>query len=183
MTHTRNPLDFYTTPSNCTEALVTMYAEVFKGKYALEPYAGDGAIADILQHYVCNLVTNDINNQYGMDYSVDFLELNGDIMREQATSGRKIDLIVTNPPYTDVEEHVRACLSVADEVFMLLRISFLEPTKKRRDILQHNLVSVNILPKRPRFRTDTNATDSVTSAWFRFKPEHINHPKILYLSY
>ena len=54
------------------------------------------------------------------------------------------------------------------------RISFLEPTLKRRDFLLSNPMShLVILSPRPVYRALNNLKDSVTSAWFVFHhPEH-----------
>ena len=64
---------------------------------------------------------------------------------------------LTSPvPVGGRESHTLVC--------MLLRLSFLEPTKSRRDLLTAYRPDVLILPRRPVF--DGRGTDSITSAWF-----------------
>lgn len=63
--------------------------------------------------------------------------------------------------------------SAVKGIAILERLSFLEPTAKRRDfLLQHKLSNIIILSPRPNFRAVGSTKDSITSAWFIFqKPE------------
>ena len=79
-------------------------------------------------------------------------------------------MAVMNPPYTLAEGFVRKALEWRQglpgypPVFALLRLSFIEPTQTRRDLLGGHRPDVYVLPRRPAF--DGRGTDSITSAWF-----------------
>jgi hypothetical protein len=83
------------------------------------------------------------------------------------------EFVIMNPPYSHAEAFVRKALDVREyelppfgqgRIFALLRLSFLEPTRTRRDLLVTHNPDVLILPRRPAF--DGRGTDSITSAWF-----------------
>lgn len=63
-------------------------------------------------------------------------------------------------------------ISAKSGICILDRISFLEPTRRRENFLTTtSLTNIKILSPRPAFRADGRTTkDSVTSAWFIFRP-------------
>jgi len=79
------------------------------------------------------------------------------------------DVTITNPPFKgaiDILEN--ALLYTKYKVAFLLRLSFLEPCRDRSFFLKayaDNLVSVVPLSPRPKFRSDSKGSDSVTVAW------------------
>lgn len=80
---------------------------------------------------------------------------------------------ITNPPFNkSLLPIVNNALQFSSEgVAMLLRLSFLEPTKNRREILGDNLwgktlKAVYPVNPRPQFDPSKNGTDSCTVAWF-----------------
>jgi hypothetical protein len=82
----------------------------------------------------------------------------------------RVDMVIGNPPYTLAEAFVRKALEWRHcrmnkcRIYTLLRLSFLEPTQTRRELLGAYCPDVLILPRRPAF--DGRGTDSITSAWF-----------------
>lgn len=86
------------------------------------------------------------------------------------------DACVMNPPYSLAERFLRAALEwrrgleeanpegEVPRIYCLLRLSFLEPAKGRRDLLVGGSPDVLILPRRPDFTGEGG--DSITSAWF-----------------
>jgi hypothetical protein len=88
------------------------------------------------------------------------------------------DWVITNPPYTRgvCEKIVENSLLYSSEgVAMLLRLSWLEPTKSRHQMLNpvlsktlynKQLVAVYPVNPRPRFDPFKNGSDSCTVAWF-----------------
>ena len=55
-------------------------------------------------------------------------------------------------------------------VIVLDRVTFLEPVKKRRDLLEnHKISNMIVLNPRPQYRAMGTTKDSVTSCWFTFK--------------
>jgi hypothetical protein len=81
-------------------------------------------------------------------------------------TGGKVDVIVTNPPYSLAEDFITQALKIAPNVVMLLRLNFLASEKRSRFMRAHT-PDVYVLPNRPGFTTDGH-TDSIEYAWFRF---------------
>lgn len=165
----RRKLDQYMTKYSLVD-------ELFKGtdfqfvypipQKVLEPCAGEGAISNYFKYLHCPVITNDIDSSFGWDYSSDATDLDAPMWN------RDFDWVITNPPYVSAEEILmNSWIKAKCGVAFLLRLSFLEPTKKRYDILDkmsENLWRVIIFNPRPSF-TDDGKTDSVTSAWFVWK--------------
>lgn len=78
--------------------------------------------------------------------------------------------VVSNPPYTLASELAENALRSdrIDAVALLLRLTFLEPSKNRRWLAEFAdcMTAVAPLNPRPRFRGDGRGTDSATVAWF-----------------
>jgi hypothetical protein len=85
-----------------------------------------------------------------------------------------IDWVITNPPYKRgmSEAIIQQSLSYANTgVAMLLRLSWLEPTRNRVKLLlvsnsEMKLLAVYPVSPRPKFDPNRNGNDSVTVAWF-----------------
>lgn len=168
----RESHDHYPTPRFCTELLIDHLALLRPGwrderPEVLDPAAGEGAILDVWRERRCSTLGLEIDparadvarsRRHRMDVC--------DALERQWP---RADLLVMNPPYTLAETFVRRALAWrlrtpgASLVCALLRLSFLEPAKDRRDLLLQN-PDVLILPRRPAF--DGRGTDSITSAWF-----------------
>jgi hypothetical protein len=143
----REPLDRYFTPHWCTELLLD---RVWLRPTVLEPCAGRGDIVSVLKARGYRPIVNDITD------GKDFL-----------TWVTPVETIITNPPYRLLAPIILHALAVARDTFLLLRLTALEPTRDRRELLGA-LRAVYILPRRPKFVH--GASDSVTSAWFHFRP-------------
>lgn len=78
-----------------------------------------------------------------------------------------IDFVLTNPPYNQAEEFIRASLELGGsiEVAMLLRVNFLAG-RGRRDFLAGLKPSVFVLPNRPSFTG--GGGDMTEYGWFVF---------------
>lgn len=84
-----------------------------------------------------------------------------------------IDWTITNPPYSQptLDRIIANSLKYSSVgVAMLLRLSYLEPTKSRREILagsgEKQLLAVYPCNPRPQFDPSKKGTDSSTVAWF-----------------
>jgi hypothetical protein len=122
----------------------------------MECCSGDGSIANELQKVGLDVRTNDIDPTRPADYHVD-----------AATLTHECDWTITNPPY-----QMPLCLDIVRQqirqsrsgVAMLLRLSFLEPTKARGPFWQdHPLTRLLVLPRYS--FTGDGKSDSVTTAW------------------
>lgn len=172
MTTQRITNDQYFTASEVTR-LLTEKVDI-KG-IVFEPCAGNG---DIAAQFSGRCFTNDIDSnlrkQDGSehDYNSDATD---SLVWQQWSKYNRIDWVVTNPPYNkafDVLQH--SWNNCTTGVAMLLRLSFLEPTKQRGQWLEENADQMcKIIPVNPRirFRQDTNGSDSVTVAWFVWRKD------------
>lgn len=82
------------------------------------------------------------------------------------------NLLVANPPYGKLAARfVHKAVAWRQRnpsayVAVLLYLSFLEPAGDRRALFESNPPDVLVLPFRPRFRGDKNATNAQASAWY-----------------
>jgi hypothetical protein len=157
----RNKNDFYPTPKWCTQELLALIDWSSVGSY-YEPCLGDGAIYDLIP--LKNKDWSEI--QKGRDY------LN--------TCHQKVDLIITNPPYSNALNFIRVALSHSKTVIMLLRLNFLE-SQSRYDFWKSNPPShLIILLKRPSFTG--KGTDSTAYAWVVWSGDGvINGPSLQWI--
>lgn len=154
----RRELDFYETPPHYTAALLN---EVNIFGHVYEPCVGDSAIADELRRLpsVRKVFTNDIDKKRKADTHFD--------ARNQMPVNT-FDWIVTNPPFSDEFEILSLALDACKNVAFLARVSFLEPTNERADLLENNPPTQIVVLPRYSFRDNDEgkkATDNVTCAW------------------
>ncbi len=158
--------DFYPTPEPVTEALLN--AVDLQGK-VLEPCAGHGAISDVLRSGGCTVLESDLvwESEVGAQ-PMDASEEKFWQYWDARLTG--IDWTVTNPPFSLAEAILPLAFQYsAQGCAFLLRLSYLEPTKGRRDFLASSADCLRyVIPVSPRvrFRSDTRGSESVTCAWF-----------------
>lgn len=130
----REPFDQYETPETVTEALLRHV--LFNGRI-LEPAAGSGKIARVLQAYGYKVDTADV--QRGRDF---------------LKRTKPCENIVTNPPYGGrlPEEFVRRALALATgKVAMLLKHGFLWSSGRREFLTAYPPTTIIIISNRIRF--------------------------------
>jgi hypothetical protein len=133
-----------------------------------EPACGPGAIVRILRDRGRAVVATDLNDWGCPDSKsgVDFL------MEREAPAG--VPAIVTNPPFKLAEEFVEHALKLAPEVYMLMRLAFLEGMRWRTKGFQDHLARVWVfaprLPFMHRHGYDgpKNSNSGMPFAWFVF---------------
>ena len=151
----RRKLDFYPTPEWATKLLLE---SVSISGHILEPCVGQGHMADVLEQAGHTVTTNDIDESTEADFHVD--ARTPELWNKVAP-----DWTITNPPYSDAMAVLRQAESGSRKgVALLLRLSFLEPTIKRRDFLLLKPPTRLIVLPRISFTGD-GKTDSVTVAW------------------
>lgn len=117
----RTAFDFYETPAWQTRALVK---RVQIAGRVLECCVGDRSLANELQH--STVITNDVNPERVADFHLDATQA------ESWAQFPEVDWVVTNPPFNGAMQILKHAHAKARfGVVMLLRISFLEPTKER----------------------------------------------------
>lgn len=139
-----NSTDFYPTPMWCLENLDIDWS---KFSSAHEPGKGDGRIYEWMQ--TKNLKSSYTEITEGLDF-FDWEE--------------KVDLIITNPPFSLAQEFIDHSLAHASCVIMLLRLNYLGSIKRHDWWIKIPPTALYVLSKRPSFTgTGTDATDY---AWF-----------------
>lgn len=82
-----------------------------------------------------------------------------------STKYNHVDCIITNPPYCLAQEFVEKAHQDADVIIMLLRLGFLESTKRIEFWKKYPVDHLITLSKRPSF-TDNGKTDGAAYAYF-----------------
>lgn len=145
----RHPNDFYPTPTWCFENLPIDWSQFTT---AHEAAGGDGRIVRFLE-------SKGIETTYSeLEEGKDFFDYSGEV-----------DLIFTNPPYSQAQEFIEHAISCAPTVIMLLRINFLGSQKRYNFWQQFSPDGLYVLSKRPSF-TDNfrghKTVDATDYAWF-----------------
>ena len=165
----RKDNDFYPTPEIATIKLLEK--ESFKGNI-WECACGDGAISKPLLKNNYNVYSSDlIDRGYG-DTGINFLE-----------SNKKVDNIVTNPPFNLATEFTLKAFELAKyKVVMLSKISYLEGVKRRELIFNKNkLEKVLIFTRRVPFKKESTqklAGGLMAFGWFIYDVNYNGKPTI-----
>jgi hypothetical protein len=158
----RNANDYYPTPAWMTLSLLAHHR--IDGT-VLEPCAGDGAVARVLEQsrHVTRVLTNDVDSRHQATFHHDAAGLGLELWLEPDVM--YVDWVVTNPPFNIAFQIIeRAVLLPRASVAMLLRKTFLEPTQERGAWLAaHPPTRIIGLPRHS-FRGKGN--DSVSADWF-----------------
>lgn len=128
----REALDFYATPANEVENILTTLGYDFTGQTILEPCIGGGHMAEGIEHYLYTnsqeakkLIGTDVKdrgfktNNWDVTYGLDFLHDDYPV--------EKVDVIIMNPPYSTLEPFLIRALEIAqDKLIVLCRTQVLE---------------------------------------------------------
>lgn len=160
----RRPLDAYYTPPEATRALLRHWGQYpLEGlTHVLEPCAGHGDIARVLRGAGWSVATNDLDVRCPSETHLDATR--PDYWPSAPTSDSPTH-IVTNPPYREADTLVPLAVQTGATVAMLLRLSWLEPTRARAAFLEASPPDQLIVLPRLSF-TGNGRCDNVTSAWF-----------------
>ena len=144
----RDALDYYSTPTEEVENILSELKIDFNNKTILEPSCGGGHMVKGIMNYIKNL-----NNCSSVIFATDIVERANDIEfihsvgsqydflsdNYQLPTDKNIDYIIMNPPYSTIEPFVIRALEIADEgVLMLARLQFLEGQGRYDNILKNN---------------------------------------------
>ena len=160
--------DFYPTPDYATEELLKR--ENFEGSI-WEPACGDGAIAKFFPNCVATDLRSDLN--YGQG-GVDFLQ-----------EYRKVDNIITNPPYSLGQEFIEHALDCADRVVMLLKLVFLESMSRKKLYDRNMLKTVYVFRRRLKIYKDGligKNSGLIAYAWFVWDKSYKGKPYIEWIN-
>lgn len=133
-----------------------------------EPACGPGAIVRVLRASGRAVIATDL-----VDYGCPDSESRRDfLMERKAPDG--VPAIVTNPPFKLAEEFVEHAIKLVPEVYMLMRVAFLEGLRWERALKPH-LARVHVfaprLPMMHRAGWDgpVNSNSGIAFAWFAFQ--------------
>jgi hypothetical protein len=166
---TRTPLlDSYPTPQIAVESLLQAEPDVLNTTARIwEPAAGGGNIVQVLRDNGIPVIASDIE-RYGFD-----LHFVGDFL-EQEHAPNDCTVLVTNPPYKLAAQFAEHALTLVPDVYLLLRLAFLESVG-RTELLEHSglrrvLVFYRRLPRMHRQNWDgPKASSSMAFAWFAWR--------------
>ena len=129
--YTRVENDYYATNPQSVRDLLDTYE--INGETFYEPCVGEGHIAKVLKDYFPNAEvygTDLVDRGYG-DGRFDFLNENWED-RQDLLIPRKVDWVITNPPYKFAKEFIDNSLKIANKgVAMFLKIQFLEGQSRK----------------------------------------------------
>ena len=158
--------DFYPTPDFATEQL--LWREKFEGTI-WECASGDGAIAKFFPNCMASDLRTD-DSIYG-EKGIDFLK-----------TYRKVDNIITNPPYKYAQEFVEQALFCADKkVAMLLKLVFLESISRKKLFDKNQLRVVYVFRRRLKIYANGimgKNSGLIAYAWFIWDKSYNGKPTI-----
>ena len=165
----RHKNDFYATPSLATQELLKK--ECFGGTL-WECACGDGAISKVLIDNGYDVYSSDLIDR-GYGEQLDFLQ-----------SDKKVDNIITNPPFNLSTEFTLHALKLArKKIIMLNKLSFLEGIKRNKEIFSKNkLQNVYVFSKRLNFRKYSGEINGLMAfAWFVFNQDYEGNAQLQWI--
>lgn len=151
--------DAYPTPASATEAICNQLIWPNPCDF-LEPCIGDGAISSVVSAHATKTY-----GRYSM-MKMHWCEIaQGRDFLTHDWSGKRFDIILTNPPFTWAKEFIEKSLSLANCVIMLLPLSFMGSDKRKEWWQSRKPTAIHVLSHRPSFTGD-GKTDSAVYAWF-----------------
>jgi hypothetical protein len=167
VTGKRKKSDFYETPYSLTRLL--LQNETIRGT-VLEPACGNGAIVKVL-------------NEYGIS------SIYYDKEKDFFTENRYFDWVVTNPPYSLAFEFIKKAKSCAENVALLLPLSYLHGKQRYDEVYsdtKFKLKKVYIFTRYPmlgeKLREDgKHNTGMMVYAWFIWSKKYTGEPILRWL--
>ena len=149
-----------------------------------EPACGPGAIVRVLRAAGHQVYATDLVNYESPDQD----ESRWDFLSEtQLPIG--VEAIVTNPPFKNAGEFVAHALELCPKVMMLLRLAFLESTKRTPILDNGPLARVHVFRRRlPMMHRHgwtgpTNSNSGMAFAWFVWDRAHTGPTELHRLSW
>lgn len=158
--------DLYETPRVAVQTLLAV-EEIPAAVW--EPCCGPGAIVAELRGAGRTVVATDL-----VDYGCPDSRPNIDFLMER-TAPDDVLAIVTNPPFKLAEEFVEKAIELVPEVYMLMRVAFLEGLRWEQKKFRRHLARVHVfaprLPMMHRHGWDgpVNSNSGMAFAWFSFQ--------------
>lgn len=172
----RVPLDYYPTPAHVVAAILP-HLPILRSVF--DPACGVGELLEAFPYARRDGIELD-QARADLAASTGACVVQGDALRLQWPDA---DLAILNPPFTHAQAFIERALDWRSRdprrtVACLARLTILE-SEARRELHQRNPSDVYILARRPKFRGDTNGTDSVTACWLVWGPGRGGHWRVL----
>lgn len=172
--------DLYESPPEAVRALLKAEALPLT---IWEPACGPGSIVRVLRaagHQVCATDLVDYESKDQDEHGWDFLS------ERQLPIGAQA--IVTNPPFKNASEFVAHALELCPRVVMLLRLAFLESTKRTPILDGGHLARVHVFRNRlPMMHRDgwtgPKVSNPTAFAWFVWDRNHTGATELRRLSW
>jgi hypothetical protein len=165
----RDPYEFYRTPQ---EAILPFLSREQFGRTVWEPCCGDGAISEVLTAAGYQVYSSDLIDR-GYGEVADFLT---------ESTHRRVDSIVTNPPFSLAERFVRKALRCSTfKVAMFLRLPFLESARRYSLFQETPLKMVYVFSNRLSLYPGDQANrggGTMAFAWFVWEHGYVGNPQI-----
>ena len=160
--------DLYSTSPCATEALLRVER---LDHWLWEPCAGRGAIVNVLRDRAHAVIASDLIGYDGFD-----LHFVGDFLA-QTKAPVGCDSIVSNPPYQIADKFARHALDLVPKVYLLLRLAFLESTRRSEILEKRGLARVHVFRNRLPFLhrdgwTGPRVRSAMAFAWFCWDRSH-----------
>jgi len=172
----RKDYDDYPTPDYLWKSIfLNNYMHLYlmnnidKNTLIFDPCCGNKNMLAVLEEVLdakLDCVSNDIQRKYECDSYADASKFE---TFEKLFSQKKPDFIFTNPPFKLSHEILENSLKIAKKgVGFILRLSFLEPVEKRKNLLIEYKPDILLITKRVCFDPIKRNTESVTSCFMFF---------------
>lgn len=164
--------DFYPTPPWATYALIDN--EKFHGDI-WECACGDGAMSNVLENCGSQIISSDLYDRGFGEIGIDF-----------KNTDRKVENIITNPPYNAAEDFVHSSVEATGKKFaLLLRLAFLEGASRQNTIFNRVPPSrVWVFSERITFYPKgavVKGSGTTAYAWFVWDRDHLGPTELKWL--
>jgi len=152
----RVPNDSYPTPRWAVRRFLEAATATLPRGTWLEPCAGAGVIVEEIDGYADKLIAIEIDPSFQKQLGLVLKRAGskaGPMIGDYLQIPSKVDVIITNPPFSLGFEVAKKAVTEARHVALLLRLNFLGSGTKsgRSDWLRANPPDVYVLPNRPSF--------------------------------
>lgn len=114
--------DFFPTPIEVIETM--LHGETINGKIILEPHAGKGNIVDYLNnHWASKVLACEINKDLQQILKGKCTLIAEDFLALQAHHISHVDMIIMNPPFSNIEKHILHAWEIAPEGCRIITLS------------------------------------------------------------
>jgi hypothetical protein len=166
-TMTRRPHDQYFTPASACGVLKAHWQGWKRCNRLLDPCVGQGDIVNAFPERVWH--TCDLDPMMKSSFTCD-MTIEERWLRFAGNSHTGLFAAISNPPFNCAFQIIQNAVKYCNKTAMLLRLSFLEPTRERGPWLAANPPDLVIVLPRISFTGD-GKTDSVTCAWMIWDKE------------